>query len=243
MGLFLWGTVGFMTGIVMFLAVPILLGPNLPAKYRNKLAQPYFGLCMLAMERALLVRRKHSGWSLVSCSYDAEKEAEKAAIGGEEMHFEDPFDFMSRLKKRPFGVAWEPFPGILDPVAAEIGEMDERASESVGDEMELVLGDGEETETVIRNHVRLPGNERLVDLVHTLQLMLGDGSPKDPSKAWEYTKKSQSGYSTRDIMGVMTWILAYGAGAGMVWFIVSQGGNMSRAVGTGVTLALSGGAF
>lgn len=245
--LVLWGIVGFMLGVVAFLAVPILVGPMLRANWRNKMAQPYFGLCMLAMERALLVRRKHSGWSLVSCSYDAEHEAEKATVGGEVVHFEDPFDFMTRLKKRPFGLAWESFPGILDPVAAEVGEMDDRATEQVGDELELEIGngDGEDTipETVVRNHVRLRGKESLVDLVHTLPLMSGGTSPKSPFKMREFVKKSQSGYSTRDIMGVMTWILAYGAGAGMVWFIVSQGGNVSRAVGTGVTLAIRGGAF
>lgn len=236
-----WGLVGFLSGLVVFLAVPILAGPMLGAERRAGLANRYYALAMIALDRAMLVRRAHSGYDLVHSSFDAEKEAEEVTLSGETRHFKDTASLMSRFANRPFGLAWEPVDRIIDPMAAELGEFDEQQGEEFGNEMDVAAavndqGEVTGTETLVRGRVNIPQTERVVDPSKWLGLLTGDGSPGDGETGEEFVRKSQLPYATRDVIGTMTIIMAWGAGFVMTWFAFQQGSGSSVDVTSKVAL-------
>lgn len=218
----------FGIGLLIFLAGPLMIATSLDRERRTKLANWYFDQAMASYRRATLVERKLAGYDLVPTSFDGERRREKVTVDGETHYIDDPLNYMSRLRKKPFGIVKEGRPIYVHPDLAEAGECIKERDER-GDREFHVEG---ETKPRFSRHVRVPDGIRLVDWSKLRTVFTGDGNSQDPEKVDEYVEKSQAGYKSRDIVATMTLMIAYAAGGGMAWFIKSNTSNSTESTVT-----------
>lgn len=233
MNMLVWGVVGVLLGVVGFLAVPVLLGPMLPARYRQKIANFYGVLWTIALDRGGFVGRKSAGIDLAHSGYDAELEREKLPLDGEDLYYKDTAGRMLRLYNRPIGLFPEDADVIVSPVDCALARADERAEREHGNGTTLEV-EGEGAHQFIRDQVRLPEGRESVHIRDVVSLLTNAASPKLPDITETYVEHSQSGYGTRDIVGLMTMATLWVIGFGLTWFAFTQVDKVSTGGGGSV---------
>lgn len=220
-GLLIWGLVCFLLGLVGYLAVPILVGPSLPLQPRQKMGRLYVGQAMTAAGRALLVARKNgSDLQLEASGFDSTHGQEEVSLGGDTQRYDDPDDSMSRLAKRPFGLANEADGVITTPRDIELGEMEKK---KVEDSEHMFID--ESGERYYQPHTHVPAGERLVKPPTGGAIVGGSADASAIDLIIEYVKKAQAGFDEMSLKQAGAILTAYGVGAGVVWLMVTQGGG------------------
>lgn len=229
----LWGVVGILSGILIFIATPILAGPSLGVGARQRILDAYTSMAMVAFGRAQLLRRLHGGYTIRASEYDSKHEAEKFSLGGEAKNAEDVANLMSRLHNKAFGMVYEDSNVVIDPMHAEVGEFhsehvaagNHTAVEKVTDQ------DGETREReVYTPDLPIPSKTRLVDLVHISSIVPGSAKLGDTEQAEEYVKISLEGFKSASTMEYMIVLMAFAVGFGVVFLAMSQGGSLTSTV-------------
>lgn len=224
----LWAAVAFLSGLVAYLAIPILVGPSLPVEKRQRIARLYISQAMAAAVRALLVARKNgSDLALEATSFDSTHGQEKASLGGDTQRYDDPDDSMSRLAKRPFGIANETDGVIQTPRDIELGEFENKKVEDA-DHMFV----DESGQRYFTPHTQVPREERLVKPPTGTVLVGGSADASAIDLIIEYVKKAQAGFDQMSMKQAGAILTCYLASAGLMWLLLSQGGGQS---GLGVT--------
>lgn len=221
MSLLLWGVVALLTGLVAYLGGALLAGPSLPHDLRQRLGRFYIAQAMMAAGRLLLVARKNgSDLDLTKSSFDATYGQEKASLGGETQRFEDPDGSMSRLAKRPFGIANESDGTITTPRDIEIGEHEARKVEN--SDHKFVDESGQR---YFSPHVEVPQQERLVKPATGTAIVGGNADASAIEIVIEYVKKAQMGFNEMSMKQAGALLTAYGGSAGLIWLLLSQSGG------------------
>lgn len=248
MSLLIWGLAFFLLGIVAYIAVPILIGPWLPLPYRSRLGKMYFGHAVAAARRPILLERAHGGGhTLIACDFDP-KLGNEAPADGKKMHFRDAVGLMGRMAGYPMGLASGYFDVVTDAMHAEFGKVNALRRERGEETLEVPTkmkerDDGEmiitEVESCANYHARLDASEKGISL-HDIHGLLGDSAaPTLGETGYDHGEKSQSAFNSPNYIEAMALIMAYMAGAGVVWFITTQGGSISNSV-RGVQLMAGG---
>lgn len=232
----LWGVVGLLSGVLLFIATPILVGPMLGVQYRQRILDAYTSMAMVAFGRAQLLRRLHGGYTLRSSEYDSKHEAEKFSLGGETKHAEDVANLMSRLHNKAFGMVYEDSNVVIDPMHAEAGEFhSEQVASGLHAATEKVEQDGEtKLKEVYTPDLPIPSKTRLVDLAQISSLVPGSAKLGDTEQTEEYIKISLEGFKSASTMEYMVVLIAFGVGFGVVFLAMSQGGTMTSTVNLAV---------
>lgn len=235
MGLVIWAIASAMSGIGLYVVGPLLLAPLLPDEYRRACAMWYWRQAGAVLGRGQIVKRDHGTHTIIATSYRAEW-GDEGSLGGETEHWRDEGNHMGRLFGRPLGLISERYNVISHPRHCEIGREHIRLSEQ--DKTQLRVQDGEETlaESAEEMRVELPTLPRLCN-AHNVAGVLGDSAdPRRGESSYEMVKKSQAGFTTRNLVEAMTFILAYAAPFALMWFINQQGASISRSISVGVVL-------
>jgi hypothetical protein len=188
--------------------------------------------------RMQIVERDHGTHTLVSSSYKPEW-GDEATLDDETQHWSDERNNMGRLFGRPIGFISERINVIAHPRHCEVGRehlrQEERGETTVKappkehDNTEAAADGGQPVE-VPETRVELPDQPRLVS-AHNLDGVLGDSaSPRLGEVGYEFTKLSQQGFSSRSIIEAVTFIMAYAASFGLIWFISENSSSLSRSV-------------
>jgi hypothetical protein len=228
MSLLIWSIAAFVTGIGIYVVGPLLVAPILPDGWRRRAAEWYWRQAMVTAGRLQVVERDHGTHTLMATDYKAEW-GDEGQLDGETGHWSDNRNNMGRLFGRPFGLVSERFNVVLHPRLCEVGREHERQLERNKTEF-AVETDGGEVVSCQEPRAQLPQRRRLVS-AHDGEAVLGDSA--DPwlgELSYDFTEKSQQGFSKRNIVEAMTFVIAYAAAFGMFWFIAKQGGNVSSSL-------------
>lgn len=223
MSLIIWGTVGFLLGLVIYLAVPILVGPMLPDGLQRALSNSYFSQATASMRRTTLLDRINSGHTLVATDFDAEWGDEVATVGGQEYRIEDPKNRMTRMCSRPFGMMSERFCVYVSVRDALAGKYHQRHKERGDNVVTLESEDGQEM-MAAQAHMTVPNAVESVSLHSIAGLLGGQASPTLGEEAYDDIEKSQAAFDTRNVIEVMSFVMAFLAVYLGMWFAASQGG-------------------
>jgi len=228
MGYKVWVAISFLSGQLLFYALPVVVTPSLPSSARRKVGAFYFQLAQQVMQRGMISRRKLGGLSLIPSTYDSKREGERVTLGGERLHFDDPHNLMSRFCKLPFSLTYEGSSSILDPRIAEAGE-------HLGE----WAGSGEHKREInggryYSREFTIPEGESLVDPKKALSALPGSASPKISDTAWEYGKESQSGFRSVPLLQAGSVMMMYGLGVASVWFLSEYGTGVAPNVSSPV---------
>lgn len=228
MSALLWAIAFVWVGIGLYIVTPILMVPSLSRARRNAVANHYFKMAMLVLDRALLIARRHGGYSLVPSSYDASLESEKVKLGDETLHFEDPYEFTTSLHNRRFALADEERNVIINPRLAELGE---RFFDFYHEgEHEVPVEDPDGRESVAFTSVfSIPKHPRMVNLREAKWMIPGSSSPKIVEVGLDYVEKSQLAYKSRNYVDLMIGLMAFGLGFALpvasAWLGITGGGS------------------
>lgn len=225
-----WAVVGLMVGTVAFNVAPIIAAPFVSREKRQELGRKFGHMSMFAYGRALLIRRKHGGMALKRSSYDAEKGGETVTLDDETLYWEDPNRQMQLLQSKKFGCVYEKSNMVSSPRLAAIAKTARdyvKAGKHVVHVSRAVEADGgmaERTQRLFSTHVPLPAGSRMVDLAWTASGAPGCGDPGDADTAEEYTKLSQAGFKSPNLMDTLELLIAYGLGVLAMWALAQVGG-------------------
>lgn len=241
MSALLWAFAFYWLGIALYLVAPMLAAPRLSLKRRLQFAKHYFGIGMMALDRALLVARKHGGYSLVPSSYDAGMEAEKITIADEDMHFEDPYEFTTSLHKRRFGLADEERNVIINPRLSELGEEFYRFYHEGKHRVPLNIRDRDVDG--FTSVFTIPKMPRMVNLRDARWMIPGSASPKLAESVKDDIEKSQHPYKTRNYVDLMIGLIAMALAFGMVALAdyvvgIDSGGGVAPSVDIGLFIGV-----
>lgn len=241
MNLWLWFIVGVLFGIVCFIAAGPLLGPALPRSRQKQLGDFYIGIAMEFLGRVILVRRKHGGFDLKPSKWDAKEQSEKTRIGGETRHFEDPDDMILTLKNRNFGMVFEGYNIFVDPMMADVAA---HHHEWIAEEQHqrTVDVDGARMRVFTR-YMPIPDSVRNIDIKSVRHMMNGSADPGITETADEYTRKSQEGFDTADVIAMGGIAMLFVVGFGTVVLgarYAGDGGGSSSTIPLMIDMAVTG---
>jgi len=227
MSLVIWAAVAFMLGLVIYIAVPMLFGPLFPAGIRQRLAEIYFSQATATMRRTTLLDRINSGFTLIATGFDAEWGCELTDVGDQEYRIEDPRNRMARLYSRPFGMASERFDVYCSARDAAAGKAHQLQAERGNHRHDVAVDGGDQSSpvTVANAHVTIPDGLQTVSLHGIAGILGGQASPTLGEDVYDDIKKSQAAFDSRSVLEGMTFIVAFAAVFGLMWFAANYGGS------------------
>lgn len=219
----------FLSGFLVVVVAPLLARLLGGVQGAAIVAQTYFSMSAKLYGRLLLVLREGGGLDLVNSSHDASIGLEKATLDGEDKHFEDPYNYMSRFYNVPFGIADEERGVVISPQIAELGELVRWARED-GIRVE---SDGR---TYFQGVVPIDTSEhRLVHPQDARAIIQGSATADLADKIDDLMEVSQSRFNSTPTMQYLVWLGALGAGFGIVaiayQLLQSGGGSLGRTIG------------
>lgn len=223
-----WIAVFWLSGTAIYLIGAVAIAPVLPSAWRQRAADWYWRQCAAVGNRLQICERDHGTHTLLATDYKAEW-GDEAVLDGEKMHWRDDGNHMGRFHGHPMGFVSERFDVVLHPRHAEMGRAHKRLAETGGDTVTLQTQDGDAIEAE-EIRAELPAANRAVS-AHDVEGILGDSAdPRLGETSYEYTKKSQARFGRRNVVELMTFVLAYGFSFGMMWFFAEQSGTISRSI-------------
>lgn len=222
--LVLWAVAGWLIGILLFFVGGLFITLLVGYARKTRIADYYSKIAMKLIDRAVLVERG-TKYSIYKTTHDPEKNADQFTMDGEIAHVTNDTGLLSTLHKRPLGLVPPPDENVASYVSPEIAEFGKleaerketgtlRNEDGYIPDVEL---DYRRPLVHLRDYARrmIPGNRSLYDLDETVDLY----------------KQSQRLFGESKTTQFMILIIAYGAAAGLMWFMMSQSG---QATGTEV---------
>lgn len=196
-------------GVVGFFVLPIFAAA-LPWEYAKRVISPYHSIAMTLLGRGIMLQRSHGGLTLKKSKFDPrfEEGAEMVRIGREKKHFRDPNDYMTTFKGRPFGLAHEDRSVIVNARVAYFGRVFRELCET---------GRFEHNEQLNAFFSIPKGLHELVNIADIKAIVQQSAAPGAASREETHAEKSQSMFDSRNIIDTMTWLIALGAGYGLVF--------------------------
>lgn len=193
----------YLAFVVLFALLPVLT--------LGRLSDWFISLAMSSVERAILLKRSNSGYSLKASRFNSDLGTEKVRASGQTYNFEDPHGYMSRFKGRPFGVAHEDREVLVTPRVADFGR-----------ELHEHKRDGTWTDDADnrRKYFGFESGEALVNLDHALYAIQGSARPSLADTIETYVEKGQSAFDSGRAVTYIIWLMMFGAGAGAPWILL-----------------------
>lgn len=231
----MWTLVGLGTGILGFLALPLMAGPALPAAQAERLAAYYDKLAMKTAERLVNVRRQIGAYTPSPSSYDAGKESEKATLNGEPNHFADELGLLGTYHNQPFGFSLEGLGVIVDPFIASMTDY-ERPREEEGSWLEQ----DEDGNWRSVPEVDIPEKRKLAEIRNADYMIPGERTSRDPELAWSFYDTAQALFGRARTVDMMFLLFALVAGSVMGFVVVQYGAGGAPSVPGNVPTLPSG---
>jgi len=227
----LWFTLGVFIGLLVFFTAGFMTLP-LGVEYQHKAASYYSKLAQKLIGRSAIMERG-TKWDLIDVSADPEKNADTFEIGDETAHVTNETGLLARWFKQPFGLLAPPEEDISVYLSPEIGEFG--AVEVERREQGDLFGES----GAYDEHVTLSDSRPLVRLREYARAMIpGSRSYFDLSEAVEIYKQSQTGFADSRTTQLMILVIAYVAGAGVTWLVVTQAGGVGDAISLPMALGV-----
>jgi hypothetical protein len=200
----------FILGLVLFALLPVLT--------LGRLSDWFISLAMSSVERAILLKRSNSGFSLKASRFNSDLGTEKVSASGQTYNFEDPHGYMSRFKNRPFAVAHEDREVLITPRVADFGR-----------ELHELKRDGEWTDEDDnrRKYFSFQQGRALVNLDHAIYAIQGSARPTLADTIETYTEKGQSAFDSGQAITYIIWLMMFGAGAAAPWVLLKLQDSVS----------------
>lgn len=200
----------FLIEIVMAFFLGIIIFAFMPVYTLGYTSDWFIELAMNAVGRAILLKRANAGFTLKASRYNSEDGTEQISVSGQTYDFEDPHGYMSRFKKKPFGLAHEKRGTIITPRECDMGRKlaDHKREGTLRD-------DGGR----YRKYFAFEPGRALVNVDHALNVIQGSAKPTLATTVKEYVKKGQLGFNTSRAMTYGIWLMMFGVGAGTPWLL------------------------
>jgi hypothetical protein len=219
-------------GIVVFCLLPVATFILYGFEAARRVGSVYVQLAMATLGRGLLVLRG-VGVRLLATDYDGDTGTEKGSLGGRRLDWEDPDNRMTRWAGVPFGIALEDREVITDVrqllLAEEFAELRRRENATrqyeVRNEDREVVGQ----ETARQAYFDFEPGRRVVSLAPIAKIVQRSARPSLVSRILKLTELSQKQYDTRAKMQYFIWLMALGAGFGLMFL----GAKLQSTVGSG----------
>lgn len=230
----LWGIGFYLLGGLLFVGLPILVGPMLPREIRQRLGRVYGHMAMFSLDRALLVRRKHGGYALAASTFHGGKRSEEISMNKETEDYEDTATTMQLLYNKKFGISYGKINIITTPKLSALAKI---AKEWYREEKHRLT-----TNEVTYYSASIPvdATHRMVDMANSIASAPGSADPKLADDTEHYTKLSQAGFKSANWTDTMTLLLAFGLGVLAVMGIFQARASMGgTGGGTSISLMIS----
>lgn len=234
MSFIIWGIVSFLFGLVGFIAAPLLVAPQLDIQTRHRVARVYWKQSMSMFRQCHLVELSPNNHTLIATDPKPTWPADEGTLGDSRVHWQDNLNRKVRLFGRPFGASPSGLNAVVHPRDAELGELHEEHVETGDHKVTLETADGEPVDAW-NKHLDVPDNERLVSLQGIRGLLGKSSSPDSAETSYDYVEKSQRGFDSRDLVSVMTFLIAFGGVYGGMWFVLTQLGGGGGGGGVSVS--------
>jgi len=234
MSLLIWAVAAFVSGIGIYVVGPLLVAPVLPDRWRRAAAFWYWRQAMVTAGRMQVVERDHGTHTIIATDYRPGW-GDEGSLDDETGAWSDERNNMGRLFGRPLGLVSERFNVVLHPRLCEVGREHLRQHERNGTQFSYQDDDGQLV-TAQEPRLAVPTERRLVS-GHDAEGVLGDSA--DPwlgELSYDFAEKSQEGFTSRNIVEAMTFVVAYAASFGMFWFVAQNGDSISG----GLSLTIMG---
>lgn len=228
MSVIAWSVVGMLVGILLFALLPVAFAHAGGHRARDTVGGWYVSMAMRALGDVAIVARKQNGISLATASFDPKFGGDKVTVDDVVGHVRDELGVKSRMKNKPFGICLESHDQYISPLFAEFAE---RFSQAKDDGDIGVRADGG-----AKLDIGIPRKSGLPGLRDAYRIIPGNCKRRWATVSESWTKKSQEGFHNRFNFGqTMSIIIAFAAGAGLGWFVMSYGGNVAGGAGGNVT--------
>lgn len=233
--------IGGLLGIIGYVGLPWIIGERAPLGFRSKLAQHYWGMMAVAMDRMLLVIRKRTGVDLCASRHDAEMGGGEAVeLEDRQRNYEDPGGKMAYFKNRPLGIVTDTLNVVLDPLTAEVGRQ-KRDRRDAGEEwvdlnsIDDINAEGE----AYAAHYRVPETPRGVDIEDAIEYVDRAAPPESADATYERVRLSQIPFKDVNMLEIMSLALLYLVGLGGIYMVADFLGGSGGGGGTSVSLTIT----
>lgn len=233
----LYGILGFLLGVLTFLAAPILAN-SAPMNTRVRVGEWYFGLSMKSYRRVMCLVTPHNDMDLYASSWDTEAQGEQVTNGEHPDTYQDPKGSVARCQNIPFTIAFTDQASVIHPLDAKVSRAKHELEKEGREWMEFVKGQEESAVKVVAHnaHVALADQLEGVNLQEARRVLNESHQPGDPHRTKADVRKSQDGFNDHDVLSMMVIIIACMAGALGAWIIYSNTGDSESAVTLPMTL-------
>lgn len=237
----LWGVIAASLGLLVYL-VPPVLGPVLPAGWRERIGDFYYKQSLRSFEAVAFVRRLLGGYELLPIGVNDEQKLAQVVLSSgivsddKTMPFNDPDGRIARLWTKQIAVVFEDVPAAIDAELAEVAHWYNRKTID-GDVTQptdgaRADGGGEVEQVAVDPYIPVPNVLRAVDPMDALSLVTKGVEPENIETTKQLTIERRSGYkSAIGMTEVMTFTgFAFGLGgiAAVEYFrkeILDKGGG------------------
>lgn len=215
-------------GVLAWVLVPIVATMAAPDhELTEKIIGAYHTTAISILGRALFITRSHGGFRLKKTVFDPTENDEKAYVGGEEKHWKDPDNMMSTWRGYPFGLAHEDRNVIYDARFAHF------ARRYIEDKRRGTW----EVDGLRKAYIALEAGRRyLVDPSAPRKVIQTQTSPGLSSRLKVFTEKGNALFNSRNVLQTTAWLMALGAGLGLMWLAAEFRARSSNAGGGGIII-------
>jgi hypothetical protein len=216
-------------GVITFCLTPAITWALYGFEAAKSLGDQYVGLATSTLGRGLLVIRG-VGVQLKATSFDADAGTEKTRMGGRRLDWRDPDGRMTRWAGAPFGIALEGKEVITDARQLLLGErfVELRRREDATRE----LSDGDLARQAF---FVFDAGRRVVALNPITRIVQRSAGPQTVSRVKKLTELSQAAYNSRPSVQYLVWLMAFGAGVGVMFLGRKLAGSLQGS-GGGTTI-------
>lgn len=220
----------FLIGIMVFMIGIPLLASLLPWRYAEGVVDQYQKIAISLVGKAIMLQRSHGGLALKKAKFDPQVGAMWIRIGGEKQYFEDPKNYMTTFKGRPFGLAHEDRATIVDARMAYLARRFRELREA---------GRFEDDTKGFKAFFSIPEGERvLVNLADIKAIVQKSASPRAVTREKTIAEKSQEAFNSTNIVDTMTYLISLGAGMGLMWLAAEFAARSSGGGGGGSVIPI-----
>lgn len=212
MSLLMAGFKGLFVGVVVFF-IPAVTARFLDQGKQDSISDFYTGAAMSVLGRGVMVIRSNGGQLLKKSKFNTRDGGEEVRLGGETKQWRNPGGMMLTLQGKPFGLVHEDRDVMFDIRTAHIAELYNEYKES-----------GEwKIDGYRKAYANVKKGINLVNVRAILPAVQSSASPGLADRIDSFVEKMESMFDSSNVFEYLPWVVAVGAGFGLVWLLAKLG--------------------